>query len=160
MSNINNAPAYWFIFFNDQLLLKKEGETYTIPCSIHPPVPVENVLEVSLFQDIPCRTAVVEAPLEETPDFLPMGLRASYDYLDGRLHTLSGKAYELIYWDRHSRFCPACGFQNRRSGAAVAEARLSPPRLVCARLQVSARLWRLRRRSCLRMSLPKLSYFS
>ena len=76
MSNINNAPAYWFIFFNDQLLLKKEGETYTIPCSIHPPVPVENVLEVSLFQDIPCRTAVVEAPLEETPDFLPMGLRA------------------------------------------------------------------------------------
>lgn len=109
MSNINNAPAYWFIFFNDQLLLKKEGETYTIPCSIHPPVPVENVLEVSLFQDIPCRTAVVEAPLEETPDFLPMGLRASCDYLDGRLHTLSGKAYELIYWDRHSRFCPACG---------------------------------------------------
>lgn len=109
MSNINNAPAYWFIFFNDQLLLKKEGETYTIPCSIHPPVPVESILEVSSFQDIPCRTAVVEAPLEETPDFLPMGLRASYDYLDGRLHTLSGKAYELIYWDRHSRFCPACG---------------------------------------------------
>ena len=79
MSNVNNAPVYWFIFFNDQLLLKKEGETYTIPCSIDPPVPVENVLEVCSFRDVPCRTAAVGIPLEETAGFVPMGLRASYD---------------------------------------------------------------------------------
>lgn len=51
MSNVNNV--YWFIFFNDQLLLQKKGETYTIPYSINPPVPVKNVLEVSLLEDMP-----------------------------------------------------------------------------------------------------------
>lgn len=109
MSNVNNAPVYWFIFFNDQLLLQKEGETYTIPCSSNPPVPVENVLEVSSFHDIPCRTASVDTQLEETDGFMPMGLRASYDCLDADLPKIAGKAYELIYWDQHSRFCPACG---------------------------------------------------
>ena len=107
MSNVNNV--YWFIFFNDQLLLQKKGETYTIPYSINPPVPVKNVLEVSLLEDIPACTASVDTPLEETAEYLPMGLRASYDYLDPVLHKIAGKAYELIYWDQHSRFCPSCG---------------------------------------------------
>lgn len=104
---VNNV--YWFIFFNDQLLLQKKGETYTIPYSINPPVPVKNVLEVSLLEDMPACTASVDTPLEETAEYLPMGLRASYDYLDPVLHKIAGKAYELIYWDQHSRFCPSCG---------------------------------------------------
>ncbi|RKU68364.1 NAD(+) diphosphatase [Parabacteroides sp. AF17-3] len=107
MSNVNNV--YWFIFFNDQLLLQKKGETYTIPYSINPPVPVKNVLEVSLLEDMPACTASLDTPLEETAEYLPMGLRASYDYLDPVLHKIAGKAYELIYWDQHSRFCPSCG---------------------------------------------------
>ena len=107
MSNVNNV--YWFIFFNDQLLLQRRGETYTIPYSINPPVPVKNVLEVSLLEDMPACTASVDTPLEETAEYLPMGLRASYDYLDPILHKIAGKAYELIYWDQHSRFCPSCG---------------------------------------------------
>ncbi len=107
MSNVNNV--YWFIFFNDQLLLQKKGETYTIPYSINPPVPVKNVLEVNLLEDMPACAASVDTPLEETAEYLPMGLRVSYDYLDPVLHKIAGKAYELIYWDQHSRFCPSCG---------------------------------------------------
>ena len=107
MSNVNNV--YWFIFFNDQLLLQKKGETYTIPYSINPPVPVKNVLEVSLLEDMPACTASMDTPLEETVEYFPMGLRASYDYLDPVLHKIAGKAYELIYWDQHSRFYPSCG---------------------------------------------------
>lgn len=107
MSNVNNV--YWFIFFNDQLLLQKKGETYAIPYSINPPVPVKNVLEVNLLEDMPACAASVDTPLEETAEYLPMGLRVSYDYLDPVLHKIAGKAYELIYWDQHSRFCPSCG---------------------------------------------------
>ena len=107
MSNVNNV--YWFIFFNNQLLLQKKGETYTIPYSINPPVPVKNVPEVSLLEDMPACTASVDTPLEETAEYLPMGLRASYDYLDPILHKIAGTAYALIYWDQPSRFCPSCG---------------------------------------------------
>lgn len=115
MNNVNKTPVYWFIFFKDQLLLQKEGETYTIPCSINPPVPVENVLEVSKHNDIPCLAASVYMPIEETTDYYrSIGLRASYDYLDAALHNMAGKAYELIYWDQHSRFCPVCGTKTIR----------------------------------------------
>lgn len=115
MNNINNTPAYWFIFFNDQLLLQKNGETYTIPCSINPPVPVKNILEVSNYNDIPCLAVSVNMPIEETTgNYRSMALRASYDYLDAALHNLAGKAYELIYWDQHSRFCPVCGTETVR----------------------------------------------
>lgn len=109
MCDINTTPVYWFIFFNDQLLLQKKGEIYTIPYSVNPPVQVGNVLEVGSLQDIPCRTASVEEPLKETTDFMPMGLRSSFDFLEAGLHKMAGKAYELIYWDQHSRFCPSCG---------------------------------------------------
>lgn len=109
MCNINKTPVYWFIFYNDQLLLQKKGETYTVPCCVNAPVQAGNILEVAPLQDIPCRTVSVDTPLEETSDYLPMGLRASYDYLDAALHKMAGKAYELVYWDQHSRFCSSCG---------------------------------------------------
>lgn len=109
MNDIDNTRAYWFVFFNDQLLLQKKGDTYTIPCSVNPPLPVGTILEVGTFQEIPCRTASVEVPLEETAEYLPVGLRASYDCIDGAFYKMAGKAYELNYWDQHSRFCPVCG---------------------------------------------------
>ncbi len=111
MTTSNDTHVYWFVFFGDSLLLKKEGESYTIPCSVASPVPVKNILEVYPFQGAPCRAATVDALPEEIPDFLFMGLRASYDLLDEGLYAVAGKAYELVYWDRHSRFCPACGMK-------------------------------------------------
>lgn len=50
----------------------------------------------------------------EVPQPAPAGmewvaLRASYDLLGERVYTLAGKAFELVHWERNSRFCPACG---------------------------------------------------
>ena len=38
-----------------------------------------------------------------------MGLRASWDYISRACYEKAGKAYQLLYWDSHSRFCPVCG---------------------------------------------------
>ena len=50
----------------------------------------------------------------EVPQAAPAGmewvaLRASYDLLGERVYALAGKAFELVHWERNSRFCPACG---------------------------------------------------
>ena len=78
----SNKLCYWFLFYKDQLLLQKENDTYTIPYGENPPVPVSHTLEVDYRDGLPARTAEVDPP---------------------------GKAFQLLYWDSHSRFCPVCG---------------------------------------------------
>jgi len=114
MEMTNNAPLYWYVFYNDQLLLqKKAGGGYTIP--FMDKSPVETYGRASLPQMVEMQDGTVamavstDEPLEETDVYLPMGLRASYDHIDRYFYDQAGKAYEILYWDRHSRFCPACG---------------------------------------------------
>ena len=33
MEKTNNASLYWYVFYNDQLLLQKKAEGYVIPCT-------------------------------------------------------------------------------------------------------------------------------
>lgn len=100
---------YWYIFYKDQLLLEKQGEGYTIPLLDEVPVSVERILPVEMPDGTRAMAAFANEPLEETDTFLPMGLRASYDCLERHLYEQAGKAYEIVYWDRHSRYCPVCG---------------------------------------------------
>lgn len=107
----------WFIFFKDQLLLKKEytanGENkYSIPYGINPPVTPTTgckTHEVALPNGNKVKTFTLGQPLPETEEWVMTGLRASYDYLPQADYQAAGKAYQILYWDEHSRFCPVCG---------------------------------------------------
>lgn len=41
---------------------------------------------------------------------------ASYDHIDRYSYDQAGKAYEIVYWDQHSRFCPVCGTPTELKG--------------------------------------------
>jgi NAD+ diphosphatase len=107
---------YWYIFYKDQLLLQKQGEGYSVPCMCECPVRVEQTLPVEMPDGTRAMAAYTDEPLEETEAFLPMGLRASYDYLERHFYEQAGKAYEIVYWDQHSRFCPVCGTPTEQQG--------------------------------------------
>lgn len=97
---------YWFIFYNDLLILRKKEGGYTIPCGVNPPVSLSSQpLEVSES----CVVASLNAPFEETEEYVQMGLRASWDYLEQAWYDKAGKAFQILYWDENSRYCPACG---------------------------------------------------
>ena len=120
MKMTNNAPLYWYVFYNDQLLLQKKADGYVIP--FMDKSPVETHGRVSLQQMVEMQDgtmAMVVAtaePLVETDVYRPMGLRASYDHIDRCFYDQAGKAYEIIYWDQHSRFCPVCGTPTEQKG--------------------------------------------
>ena len=59
--------------------------------------------------DFPARTAELDTPVEGNDRYVHMGLRASWDYISRACYEKAGKAYQLLYWDSHSRFCPVCG---------------------------------------------------
>ncbi len=120
MKMTNNAPLYWYVFYNDQLLLQKKADGYVIP--FMDKSPVETHGRVSLQQMVEMQDgtmAMVVAtaePLVETDVYRPMGLRASYDHIDRCFYDQAGKAYEIIYLDQHSRFCPVCGTPTEQKG--------------------------------------------
>lgn len=103
----------WFVFFKDQLLLlKRANGIYEIPQGTEPPVrqtPGHPIHEVTLIDGRSVRAYSVEHPVPETEEQLMVGLRASYDYLALPDYQAAGKAYQILYWDAHSRYCPVCG---------------------------------------------------
>lgn len=115
--NTQSAICDWFIFYKDQLLLQKQKDVYRVPSGENPPVGVSHSLEVPENGDPEeaeagrrvVRAASVETPVDLGPSYVWMGLRASWDCLEEAAYKRAGRASELLYWDRNSRFCPACG---------------------------------------------------
>ncbi|MGI6794566.1 NAD(+) diphosphatase [Bacteroides sp. KG68] len=107
----------WFVFFKDKLLLKKEytekGEIkYSIPISSEPPLQPEaekNIHEVVSPNGKRVQTFAVKEPIVETEKWMMTRLRASYDHITKDEYRSAGKAYQILYWDEHSHFCPVCG---------------------------------------------------
>ena len=107
MSELNMCE--WFVFYKDQLLLQKSGDQYRIPRGVEPPVPADHSLVLTNTGDRYARTIALAEPLADSADYVSIGLRASWDYLDEPSYLMAGKAFQMLYWDSHSRFCPACG---------------------------------------------------
>lgn len=125
----------WFVFFKDQLLLRKEdngegGIVYSVPCGTQPPLPAHadgtihkdgtthkddtshggsTIHEVCLPTGETVRALAIDQPIEETEEWFMVNLRSSYEYITPEAYRAAGKAYQILYWDQHSRFCPVCG---------------------------------------------------
>ena len=104
---------YWFVFFNDSLLLQKDDENkYTIPLQENPPVEIregDSVHNVTPFGDVEVKTFLVNRPLLASPTLEMHPLRKSYQLIDEVLYQKAGKCYEILYWDAHTKFCGICG---------------------------------------------------
>ena len=86
MEMTNNMPLYWYVFYNDQLLLQKKADGYAIPFTNEAPVTVVRSLPVEMQDGTAAMAAFTDVPLEETDVFHPMGLRASYDHILSLIH--------------------------------------------------------------------------
>lgn len=101
---------YWLLFHKDRLLLEKGASgTVAFPfaptCPLNPLTPPRRVGE---FQGHPCFAAETPPPPDGSP-YTMVGLRSAYSCLDEKSHALAGRAYQMLYWDAHSRYCPRCG---------------------------------------------------
>lgn len=104
-----NKACYWFLFFQDKLLLKKNNGSYQIPYQENAPFGTDDSVEVVLDSSLPARAASLSHEITEDEQWIMIGLRASWNYLPLDWYKRAGKAHQLVHWDRNSRFCPACG---------------------------------------------------
>lgn len=107
------TQSWWVIFYKDLLLLeKKEDGTFSLPYRDISPIDIkeETVIHtITTLEGKPCRSFSLSSPAEDSEQYVMTGLRASYDYLPLSHYQTAGKAYEILHWDRNSRFCSACG---------------------------------------------------
>ena len=97
----------YFIFCQDELLLRKTGENYSIPEGEEPPVELKPWTHV---MDVEGDKALrIEQPMTDMPDHEMVGLRKSYYKLSQEDYLKAGKCHELLYWDQNTRFCGVCG---------------------------------------------------
>lgn len=109
-----NPERKAFVFCRDQLLLKKTDgarrcgipKVGELPAPLAAATPVHDVIlpEGGAVQAFDIGRAVPESGA-----WTMKGLRESYDYIPLADYQAAGKAYQILYWDKHSRFCPACG---------------------------------------------------
>lgn len=104
-----------YIFSKDNLWLKKEDDRYCIPTVEEVARWTDRKLPVTLNdgrQVYALQLSESESP--DGPAWATLGLRASYDYLPLSDYQAAGKAFQILYWDTHSRFCPVCGERMQR----------------------------------------------
>jgi len=110
---------YWFVFFKDNLLLKKDGcGGYTIPYQEEPPIPCCGEGEIMTVEmlggDMSVKAYTVDDRAVDDERYEFCDLRKSFYKLPKELYLKAGKCRELLYWDAETRFCGACGAPMQR----------------------------------------------
>ena len=99
----------WFVFYNGQLLLQQQGDALQVPEGNDPPVPIPDdhqIHEVTMNNGVKVKTYEVD---EVDEDWKLAGLRDSFNYIPLEDYLCGGKAAQILYWDKHSKYCPTCG---------------------------------------------------
>lgn len=102
-----------FAFHGNTLLLKSTaaGEI-TIPTAgevASAAATAGEIHEVTMDNGRTVHAVALAAEPQPADGWVTAGLRASYDLLPPEDYDAAGKAYQILYWDSHSRYCPVCG---------------------------------------------------
>lgn len=108
---VQSEPAWWFAFVGNKLLVRQERTGSQIPQLIS----LEEIGLISVrtqflgtLDDQPCYSA--ELPQDAVaPDGMSLrGLRELYGTLDEDVFMLSGRAIQIVEWDRTHQYCGHC----------------------------------------------------
>ena len=107
-----DEPVLWFAFRKAEILVLGGAETPAMPCCFdltEHGVTVERSQYLGLYGGKHCyAVAVLETqPLPE--GWAALGLRDLFGLVETTLAALSGRAYQILEWDRNHRYCSRCG---------------------------------------------------
>lgn len=113
------GPAYWLPFSQDQLIVEVNGTDKNGKPQLNlikgEPEELQNLLQpltppllLGTLDGLPCLTCRVSPEMALPPHLQIRGLRSLYGKLDETAYTLAGYAFQLVEWQRTSRYCPVC----------------------------------------------------
>ena len=104
--------SYWFIFYLDRLLIKVNDDKASIP--------FENSLTdlnitavrkqyLGTLNGYPCYCVEASLDTTESEGMFFRELRSLYGALEEDIFLLSGKAFQIVNWDKTHQYCGRCG---------------------------------------------------
>ena len=95
---MEDQRKYWFVFISGCVLLKKEGESYSVPLQEEAPAPIQAwtyVQELPELNGHECRAFSVSSPPDamRNGELESVGLRASYNCLPREFYDKIGRAH-------------------------------------------------------------------
>ena len=107
-----DAPALWFAFQGSKIAVLSEVDKPGVPCCLdlreHGMV-AQRRLYLGLYRGQHCYAAEI-AESEALPEgWQLLGLRDLFGMVEETLAALSGRAYQIIDWDRDHQYCSRCG---------------------------------------------------
>ena len=104
---------YYFVFCKDEVMLERRDDgTYTIPLQEEAPTelkPWTTLMNITPLDDVEVKAYSIDSPVTDHPRYEMCPLRQSYYKLPQALYLKAGKCAELLYWNRNTKFCGACG---------------------------------------------------
>ena len=107
---------YVFLFRNQTLLVKLAGESIRIPT-------FQDIKEIGIelkrkhylgeLDQTSCYAVEIETDIQLPDTFAFWGLRQILGQVDDSFFQVAGRGYQIIHWDRTSRFCGSCGSLNQ-----------------------------------------------
>ena len=104
---------WWFIFYNASILVERNSEgLLSIPHSVNIDVdlpPTEYIHEYTFHDKYPCVAFELQNSQLQGANYEFISLRDSFYHLPLTQYQAAGCGNQLIFWDKNTRFCPACG---------------------------------------------------
>ncbi|MGE4112336.1 MAG: NAD(+) diphosphatase [Burkholderiales bacterium] len=106
-----DAPALWFTFQRSSILVQSV-ESATLPCcralTDHGIEPVRSTY-LGMLGERHCYAAEVDESHPLPEGWATLGLRDLFSMVDGTVAALSGRAFQLLEWERNHQYCSRCG---------------------------------------------------
>jgi NAD+ diphosphatase len=106
------APAWWFAFRGDLLLVQVRNGSFSVPLLRHPQDLSLRCLRsqyLGVLDGRHCFSAELHPESSPASGTAFDNLRALYPSLGDRLFALAGRAKQIVEWDRNHQFCGRCG---------------------------------------------------
>lgn len=108
---VQDSPALWFVFRHGAILVSN-AESAALPCCCtleeHGVATVRSHY-LGLLGNQHCYAAEIDAVHPLPAGWAPLGLRDLFGMVDSTLAALSGRALQIIDWERDHQFCSRCG---------------------------------------------------
>ena len=111
----HDKAAWWFVFRENDLLIHLTEEQARIPRIVRPEqlslLPLRTQY-LGQLDGVPCFSAEIATDEGNVPEGMAFrALRPLYNSLPEEFFRMTGRAFQIMHWDRTSQYCGRCGHQ-------------------------------------------------